>query len=57
MTNGYRLYYLFLEQKDYEILRLEQNDNGFNEYEKIEDIDLSIDNYIIEQEELFYGNN
>ena len=57
MTNGYRLYYLFLEQKDYEILRLEQNDNGLNEYEKIEDIDLSIDNYIIEQEELFYGNN
>ena len=45
------------KQKDYEMIRLEQNENGLDEYENIEDISLSVDNYIIEQEELFYGNN
>ena len=45
------------KQKDYEMIRLEQNENGLDEYENIEDINLSVDNYIIEQEELFYGNN
>jgi len=44
------------KQKDYDMIRLEQPDNGLDEYEPITDADSMLDAFINEQEELLYGN-
>ena len=43
------------KQRDYEMIRLEQPENGLDEYERVTDIDSLLDSYINEQEELLYG--
>lgn len=45
------------KQKDYENIRLEQPDNGLDEYENILDDTLSLESYISDQEALLYGYN
>lgn len=45
------------KQRDYENIRLEQSDNGLEEYEKITDNDLNLSEFIEEQEELLYDYN
>ena len=42
------------KQKNYELTRLEQSENGLEEYENVTD-GISLDAYINEQEELLYG--
>lgn len=45
------------KQRDYEMTRLEQSENGLEEYSSISNVtDSLIDNYINEQEDLLYGN-
>lgn len=43
------------KQRDYDMIRLEQPENGLDEYEYITDADSLLDTYINEQEELLYG--
>ena len=43
------------KQRDYDMIRLEQPDNGLDEYEHTIDDDILLDSYINEQEELLYG--
>ena len=43
------------KQRDYDMIRLEQHDNGLDEYEPIRDNDSLLDIYISEQEDLLYG--
>lgn len=43
------------KQRDYDMIRLEQPDNGLDEYEHTTDADSLLDSYINEQEELLYG--
>ena len=44
------------KQRDYALTRLEQADNGLDEYEHVSNNDYSLtDAYITEQEELLYG--
>lgn len=43
------------KQRDYDMIRLEQPDNGLDEYEYPTDVDTLLDSYINEQEELLYG--
>ena len=43
------------KQRDYDMIRLEQPDNGLDEYEHTTDTDSLLDSYINEQEELLYG--
>jgi len=43
------------KQRDYDMIRLEQHDNGLDEYEPIRDNDSLLDKYISEQEDLLYG--
>ena len=45
------------KQRDYENIRLEQADNGLDEYEKVIDDIISDDSYIDEMEALLYGYN
>lgn len=45
------------KQRDYDMIRLEQADNGLDEYEtNMGKADSLLDSYITEQEELLYGN-
>lgn len=45
------------KQRDYDMIRLEQPDNGLDEYEtNMDKADSLLDSYINEQEELLYGN-
>lgn len=43
------------KQRDYDMIRLEQPENGLDEYEHTTDADTLLDSYINEQEELLYG--
>lgn len=43
------------KQRDYDMIRLEQPDNGLDEYAKTSVDDSLLDSYINEQEELLYG--
>ena len=43
------------KQRDYDMIRLEQADNGLDEYGHITNGDSLLDAYINEQEELLYG--
>ena len=43
------------KQRDYDMIRLEQADNGLDEYERTKDADSLLDSYINEQEDLLYG--
>ena len=43
------------KQRDYDMIRLEQPENGLNEYEYAMGEDTLLDSYINEQEELLYG--
>lgn len=43
------------KQRDYDMIRLEQPENGLDEYEHTTDADSLLDSYINEQEELLYG--
>ena len=43
------------KQRDYDTIRLEQPDNGLDEYEYATDNDTLLDSFINEQEELLYG--
>ena len=43
------------KQRDYDMIRLEQPDNGLDEYEHASIDDSLLDSYINEQEELLYG--
>jgi hypothetical protein len=43
------------KQRDYDTIRLEQPNNGLDEYEHTIDDDSLLDSYINEQEELLYG--
>lgn len=43
------------KQRDYDMIRLEQPDNGLDEYEHASSDDSLLDSYINEQEELLYG--
>lgn len=43
------------KQRNYELTRLEQSENGLEEYENVTDGLSSLDSYINEQEELLYG--
>lgn len=43
------------KQRDYDTIRLEQPDNGLDEYKYATDEDTLLDSYINEQEELLYG--
>ena len=43
------------KQRDYDMIRLEQADNGLDEYEHTTNDDSLLDAYINEQEELLYG--
>lgn len=45
------------KQRDYENLRLEQSDNGLEEYEHPSDEEIDLAQFINEQEELLYGYN
>ena len=45
------------KQRDYDMIRLEQPDNGLDEYEHTTDADSLLDAYINEQEEILYGND
>lgn len=45
------------KQRDYDMIRLEQPDNGLDEYDRTSDADSLLDSFITEQEELLYGNN
>lgn len=44
------------KQRDYDMIRLEQPNNGLDEYKDIIDTESLLDAYINEQEELLYGN-
>jgi len=44
------------KQRDYDMIRLEQPDNGLDEYARTSDADSLLDSFITEQEELLYGN-
>lgn len=44
------------KQMDYENIRLEQSDYGIEEYDYSENLNISLDDYITEQEDLLYGN-
>ena len=43
------------KQRDYDMIRLEQNESGLDEYGYATDNDTSLDAFINEQEELLYG--
>ena len=43
------------KQRDYDMIRLEQPENGLDEYEHTTDADSLLDSYINEQEVLLYG--
>lgn len=43
------------KQKDYQNIRLEQSDYGLEEYDYSENLDISLDELITEQEDLLYG--
>jgi len=43
------------KQRDYDMIRLEQPENGLDEYASVSDEDTLLDSYINEQEELLYG--
>lgn len=43
------------KQRDYDMIRLEQPENGLDEYEHTTDADSLLDSFINEQEELLYG--
>ena len=45
------------KQRDYDMIRLEQPENGLNEYEYAMGEDTLLNSYINEQEELLYGND
>lgn len=55
-TPGLRVAWeLKAKQKDYQNIRLEEPDNGLEEYAKIDDDIISTDSYIDEMEALLYG--
>lgn len=43
------------KQRDYEMIRLEHQDSGLDEYEDIYDMDSLLNDFIREQEDLLYG--
>lgn len=43
------------KQRDYENIRLEQGDAVLDEYDRLSDVNFSLEDYINEQEELLYG--
>ena len=43
------------KQRDYDMIRLEQPDNGLDEYARTSDTDSLLDSFITEQEDLLYG--